>query len=363
MSADTGEKTEEPSQRKLEEAQRKGQFARSQEVQTAFVLLGGLTGLYFTGQSLWNDMATLMSMSLGHLHDTPVSPAELSGYGASGVVWFTKNVGPIVVGVVGAALLAGTLQNRFTLSSEVMGLKWERLDVMSGLQRVFSGRSAVPTLIACAKLGLIVALTWSQIQSVLSDPIFFTAVSLDRMASFLTGAAWSIALRVILVVGLMAAADYGYQWWRNHRDLMMTKEEVKDEMKNSEGNPRIKAARRRRRAASQRKMLADVPKADVVLVNPTHIAVALHYDRRTMKAPVIVAKGIRLNAKRIREIAEAHQIPILENKPLARLMFKYGRVGGEIPAQLYAAVAEVLAWVYRVNRYRYHAAGNAVTAS
>lgn len=138
----------------------------------------------------------------------------------------------------------------------------------------------------------------------------------------------------------------------------MTKEEVKEELKNTEGNPRIKAARRRRRFTSKRQMLADVPKADVVVTNPTHIAVALRYDRKTMKAPRIIAKGVRLNAGRIKEIARQHQVPVLENKPLARMLFKYGKVGGEIPAQLYAAVAEVLAWVYRVNRYRYYTEQN-----
>jgi flagellar biosynthetic protein FlhB len=183
-------------------------------------------------------------------------------------------------------------------------------------------------------------------------------VSLDRIAEFMASAGWKICLRVAVVIAVIAGADYGYQWWRTHRDLMMTKEEVKEEMKNSEGNPHVKAARRRRRSTSQRKMLAEVPKADVVLVNPTHIAIALRYDRKTMKAPKIVAKGIRLNALRIREIAQKHQIPIMENKPLARLMFKHGRVGQEIPAQLYAAVAEVLAWVYRTNRFRYHAREN-----
>jgi flagellar biosynthetic protein FlhB len=121
----------------------------------------------------------------------------------------------------------------------------------------------------------------------------------------------------------------------------------------------MKARRRRRRKAKTlRRMLQDVPTADVVVTNPTHIAVALRYDRKTMKAPVIVAKGARLNAQRIREIAARHQIPVIENKPLARLMFKHGRAGGEIPAQLYAAVAEILAWVYRVNRYRYYAEMN-----
>jgi flagellar biosynthetic protein FlhB len=129
-------------------------------------------------------------------------------------------------------------------------------------------------------------------------------------------------------------------------------------MKNSDGNQQVKARRRRRRAISKAKSLAEIPTADVVVTNPTHIAIALRYDRKTMRAPKVVAKGIRLNAKKIREIAEQHQVPIVENKPLARMLFKHGRVGGEVPAQLYAAVAEILAWVYRVNRYRYFSEKN-----
>ncbi|MDW8310887.1 MAG: EscU/YscU/HrcU family type III secretion system export apparatus switch protein, partial [Verrucomicrobiales bacterium] len=166
---------------------------------------------------------------------------------------------------------------------------------------------------------------------------------------------YKILLRVTCALAVVAAIDYAYQLWRANQDLMMTREEVKEEAKHTEGNPLVKAAQRRRRNfATKRKMLAEVPKADVVVTNPTHLAVALRYDRRTMKAPKVVAKGSRLNALRIREIALRHQVPIHENKPLARLLFKHGRVGGEIPAPLYAAVAEVLAWVYRVNAYRYY---------
>jgi flagellar biosynthetic protein FlhB len=138
----------------------------------------------------------------------------------------------------------------------------------------------------------------------------------------------------------------------------MTKEELKEDSKNSEGNQQIKNARRRRRSISKAKSLAEVPKADVIVTNPTHIAIALRYDRKTMRAPKVVAKGIRLNAQKIREIAEKHQVPIIENKPLARMLFKHAKIGGEVPAQMYAAVAEVLAWVYRVNRYRYYAEQN-----
>ncbi|HSY43623.1 MAG TPA: EscU/YscU/HrcU family type III secretion system export apparatus switch protein, partial [Candidatus Acidoferrum sp.] len=159
---------------------------------------------------------------------------------------------------------------------------------------------------------------------------------------------------------IIAVADYSYQFWRTNRDLMMTKQELKEELKNSESNRLVKAARRKRRAVTKAQALAEVPKADVVVTNPTHIAIALRYDRKTMRAPKIVAKGIRLNAEKIREIAQQHQVPIIENKPLARMLFKHGRAGGEIPAQLYAAVAEILAWVYRVNRYRYYTEQNQV---
>jgi flagellar biosynthetic protein FlhB len=193
------------------------------------------------------------------------------------------------------------------------------------------------------------------VKEVLHDPVFTSSVSLTRFGEFLAASSLKIALRVLLAVAVIAAADYGYQFWRNQRDLMMTKQEVKDEMKSTEGNPQVKARRRRALGRTKRRMLADVPNADVVVTNPTHIAVALRYDRKTMQAPRIVAKGIRKNAEQIRELARQHGVPIIENKPLARLMFKYGKVGREIPAQLYAAVAEVLAYVYRTNPYRYYA--------
>jgi len=206
-----------------------------------------------------------------------------------------------------------------------------------------------------AKLSVIIALCYGVIKKILQDPIFHSSVDVARIAAFMADSSFKLILQVGVALVVLAAADYAYKFWQTSQDLMMTKEELKEETKNTEGNPAVKARQRRRRQSiTKRKMLAEVPKADVVITNPTHIAIALRYDRKTMKAPKIIAKGIRLNASQIREIAQQHQVPIVENKPLARLMFKYGRVGGEIPAQLYAAVAEVLAWVYRVNAYRYY---------
>lgn len=359
MGEQTGEKTEQPTPRRLEEALKKGQIARSPEVQTAFVLLGGLGALSFTGREIWSQLVAATTTSLAHLHDTPISRDMLQGYAISGMLLLLKCTGPVLLGTCLAGLLAGTIQNRFNTASEALAPNWNRLNPVEGFKRLFSTRMIIPTALSMTKLGIIIALTYSEVRSILDDPIFRTSVDIGRMAGFLAGASLTIFLRVSLALLVVAAADYSYQWWRTARDLMMTKEELKEEMKSSEGNPQVKARQRRRgRSARKARELADVPKADVVLTNPTHIAVALRYDRKTMRAPQIVAKGIRLNAQRIREIARQHQVPIIENKPLARMLFKHGRVGGEIPAQLYAAVAEILAWVYRVNRYRYYAEQN-----
>ena len=354
-----GEKTEQATPRRLEEALKHGQFPHSAEVQTAFAIMAGVVALTFTGRECWYQMVTSVAAMLSHLHDIPIGVNLLQGYAVEAALVFSKCVGPVVGAVLLAGLLAGTIQNRFHTASEALTPNWDRLNPVSGFKRVFSVRSATPTVLAIVKLALIIGLTYSVVKNVLSDPVFFTAVSAARIAEFLADSAVRIMLRVGIVLAFVAAADYAYQYWQTNRDLMMTKQEVREEFKNTEGNPRVKALQRRQRGrVTVRQMLAEVPNADVVVTNPTHLAIALRYDRKTMRAPRIVAKGARLNAQRIREIAQEHQVPLVENKPLARLMYKYGRVGGEIPAQLYTAVAEVLAWVYRVNRYRYYAERN-----
>lgn len=355
MSEHAGEKTEQPTPRKLEEAQKRGQIARSAEVQTTFVLLAIVCALAFTGRETWRTMMSAAVAVLSHLHDTPLSQNAMQGYAWHSSLVLLQCVAPVVLAAMTGGLLAGTIQNRFSTASEALGFHWERLNPAEGFKRIFSGRSAVPAVVALFKFSLIFALTFSSVREVVSDPVFTSSVSLSRFGEFLGAAGLKIALRVLLAVAVIAAADYGYQFWRNQRDLMMTKEELKEEMKSSEGNPQVKVRRRRLLARPKRQMLAEVPQADVIVTNPTHIAVALRYDRRTMAAPRLVAKGIRKNAERIREIAREHGVPILENKPLARLMYKYGKVGREIPAQLYAAVAEILAYVYRKNPYRYYA--------
>jgi len=360
--AHQGEKTEQATPRRLEEAWKKGQFARSPEVQTVFVLFGAVMALLFTGQEIWRNLARLTSASLGHLHDTPLKLDGLQHFAIDLALMMGGCIWPILAGTAVGGLLAAAVQTRFRTAPDALEANWDRVNPANGFKRIFSIRAAAPAGIALAKLAVILALSYSVIAAIVQDPIFYTAVDVPRIGAFLADATLRLILRVGFALVVLAAVDYGYQLWRTNQDLMMTREEVKEEVKNQEGDPKMKARlRTRRRQISQRKMLAEVPRADVVVTNPTHLAVALRYDRRTMNAPRIVAKGSRLNALRIREIAGQHQVPVIENKPLARMMFKYGRVGGEIPAQLYVAVAEILAYVYRTNAYRYYREQNLPT--
>lgn len=358
----TGDKTEQATSRKLEEASSQGQFARSAEVQTVFVLAGGMMALSFTGYETWRYFTATFAGILGHLSGFALTADAMQGYCIQGAFVVAKCVWPVVFAAMVGGVLAGGMQSRFQTASDALEIRWNRIDPVAGLKRLFSFRSAAPAGIALVKLATIVWLTYSKITSILQDPIFFSAVSAGRIAQFLAETSMSIVTHVCLVLAVIAAIDYGYQFWRTNVDLMMTRSEVKEESKNSEGNPQVRALQRRKQQRfTHRQMLLNVPKADVVITNPTHLAVALRYDRKTMKAPQIIAKGSRLNALQIREIAQKHQVPIVENKPLARLMFRYGKVGGEVPAQLYAAVAEILAWVYRINRYRYYTEQNQPT--
>lgn len=359
MSEQAGEKTEQATPRRLEEAIKHGQFARSAEVQTLFVLVAGFAALKTFGPDLWQRLAAAQLAVLSHLHEVPLTNDAMQGYAISAALAFGLCVGPVTIATLVGGLLAGGIQNRFQTASEALSPNWDRLNPVAGFKRICSPRALMPGGLGILKLAVLAGFSWSQVRALLEDPIFYTAVDVARIAGFLADVAFGIGSRIVLALFVLASLDYAWQFWRNQRDLMMTKEEVKEEMKNSEGDPHMKARQRRRRTAkTQRQMLQEVPKADVIVTNPTHIAVALRYDRKTMKAPKVIAKGTRLNALRIREIAGQHQVPIIENKPLARLMFKHVRVGGEVPAQLYAAVAEVLAYVFRVNRYRYYAEQN-----
>lgn len=357
--ANDQEKTEQPTPRRLEEAIKHGQFPKSSEVQTVFVMFAFVFALRMAGGETWHNLALTMSSILSHLNDNIFSINALQESFIHGVIILAKCTWPIVVAIMIAGMLAGGIQSKFQAASEALEFNINRLNPVEGLQRIFSLRSAIPTIIAAIKLSVIGILCWSLIKQILADPIFYSTVGVARIAEFMAEASIKIIIRVAFVLTFIAAIDYAYQYWRTNKDLMMTREEVKEEMKSSEQNPQIKAEQRKRRfRLLRRRMFLDTARADVVITNPTHYAVALKYDPNTMKAPIVVAKGIRLVAQKIRQIAQDNNVPIIENPPLARSLYKYTRVGGEIPAMLYAAVAEVLAWVYKINRTKYYMENN-----
>jgi flagellar biosynthesis protein FlhB len=362
MSDEAGEKTEQPTAKKLEEALKNGQIPRSAEIQTVCVVFAGMWAVRKYGAELWQNLHLVFEGVLGHLHDIRLDFDALPDLAIKSALMIVTCVTPVVVATGAAGLITGALQNKFNVSSERLSPNWGRLNPMDGLKRIFSPSAAVPALLNLLKLGFIGFFSWSLVRSILDDPIFHTAVDTARIATFLAETGASLAGRMLGCLLVIAVCDYAYQVRKIGKDLMMTKEQVKDEAKQSDSNPQVKSEMRKRRLKmkSFRAQLADIPKADVVVTNPTHIAVALLYDRETMAAPKIIAKARGFNAGRIREAAKAAQIPIVENKPLARMLFKYGRVEGEVPVQLYAAIAEILAYVYRINRYRYHVQGRAL---
>jgi flagellar biosynthetic protein FlhB len=196
---------------------------------------------------------------------------------------------------------------------------------------------------------------WSAVKSIMNDPLFAAPVPAPRLGEFLLDSTLLLLSRFILALGAIAAVNYVWQLRKTREDLMMTRHEVKEEQKQSEGDPKIKAMlRQMARRYSQRQMLKAVPTADVVVTNPTHYAVALKYERGKDKAPMVLAKGEGAFARRIKALAGEHEVPMVENKPVARLLFKAGRVGKPIPVELYEAVAEILAFVYKTHRYYFH---------
>lgn len=349
------DKTEPPTQRRLEEAVKRGQFPHSVEVQTVLVVGGALLALVITGRESWGIMRNFTAEFFSNLHSMSFSTDELRSQFNKWVITYLHCVIPIFLwtcigGVVATAFITG-----FRTASEALRFDPARLNPIEGLKRILSFRTVVPFLINLLKLTIIIVFSWATVKEVLNDPIFYTSVEHTHLATFLVNCSLKLMLRIGGVLIAIATIDYLYQRFRTYKDLMMTKQELKEELKELEGDPFIKAARRRRHVAlSRRKMLAQVPKADVVITNPTFIAVALKYDYNTMNAPVVIAKGIRLFAKKIKQIAIAHGIPVVENKPLAQLLYKYCKVNSEIPAMLYSAVAELLAWVYKTNPYKYY---------
>ena len=353
--SDHENKTELPTEKRLQEARDEGNIAKAPELQAVAGLLATFTTILFAGKQTAIRVAELWAGIFGHLHEIEVSSERIEGWTKVSVMTILSLSLPVLTVSALASVLVGLLQTRFALTPKALGVKWNRLDPVKGAQRIFSKEGAMRLATDSLKLGIVGTLLYGGVQRIINDPIFSSEVEVHQLGTFIYDTALLLLFRFGLGLGGVAAINYAYQHFKVNKDLMMTTQEVKEEMKSSEGDPLVRAMRRQMaRRLLQKQMLAAIPTADVVITNPTHFAIALKYERGVDQAPIILAKGENAFAKRIKAIAATNGVPMVENKPVARMLFKFGKVGEVIPAQLYHAIAEILGYVYRTHRYYFH---------
>jgi flagellar biosynthesis protein FlhB len=348
-------KTEQPTDKKLHEAHEKGQFARAPEVQAAMGLLAIFCVILFGGRQTAVRVAEIGIAIFGHLHEFQVNSEKVGEWTKIGMLTMLGLTLPVAAVSCFASVAAGALQTRLTLSPKALEPQFSKLNPAAGLQRIFSAEGAFRLLVDSAKLAIVGGLIYGGAQRIFHDPIFYTEVEAHRLGGFIYDTTLLLLFRFGLALGALATVNYLHQKVKVNKDLMMTKQEIKDENRSAEGDPVIRNMRRQMaRRFLQKQMLAAVRTADVIITNPTHFAVALKYERGIDKAPVVLAKGENAFAMRIKEIGRTYEVPTIENKPIARMLFKFGKVGEAIPIQLYRAVAEILSFVYRTHRYYFH---------
>ncbi|MCC6237085.1 MAG: flagellar biosynthesis protein FlhB [Dehalococcoidia bacterium] len=355
----TTDRTEAPTQHRLEDARRRGQVAHSREVDTAIVLGASLLVMHIAGAQTWRGMESLLRDSFAVLGRDELLTMELTADVGRELIWRGLAILlPLFLGVAALSILGGVLQTGFVLSAEAIKPQFSRLNPLQGAKRVFaSKRSYVLVVVSTIELVFVSFVAYLAIRAHLDD-LLSLGVRRDLRPSLAIAVtiAFDVTLKVCLALLAVAAADFVFQRMEWISQLRMTKQEVKDEHRQNEGDPQVKQRMARLRRSLMTRVLASVPQADVVLTNPTHYAVAIKYDPASDRAPRVLAKGQDYLAQRIREVAVEHRVPIMQNPPLTRAIFRAVPVNQEIPPDLYEAVAEVLAFVYRLRAPRRTAA-------
>jgi flagellar biosynthetic protein FlhB len=350
-----GEKTEQATQKKLNDARKDGKVAKSKELTSAFMLVTLFLLLKIFISYMGNNFIGLFSLVYNRLSDY-INPAEV-GFTSNAVSAFImqmllqilKNVWPFFLFGVAIAIVISIIQVGWKVSTKPLQPNISKFNPISGFKRIFSKDSLFNLVMAIIKITVIALIAYFSIRNNANDLFILYEISLNQAIALVGSIILNTGLKISLVYLIVGLADYVYQKHKFSEDMKMTKQEVKDEYKNTEGDPQIKGQQRKKmQEASQRRMMQDVPKADVVITNPTHLAVALKYDANTGTAPVVVAKGEDYLAQKIKEAAKESDVEIVENKPLARMLYHNVEIGEEIPPELYQAVAEVLAAVYRM---------------
>jgi flagellar biosynthetic protein FlhB len=341
------ERTEEATSRRREESREKGQVARSQELVSVGLLAACLIYFYFGTSGFLRDLMEMMSSGFRAAGRTDLTPDSMSNFIIANIYKGFTIIFPLMLTVVVSALLVNVMQVGFLFSSESITPQISKIDPIKGLQRLFSIRSVAELIKSIFKICIVGIVAYFVIKGEIPNMLKLMDQNVWGMMTYFGHICFKILLATTVVLIVLAILDYIYQRWEYEKSLRMTKQEIKDEYKNTEGDPLIKARIRRiQREAAHKRMMAQVPKADVIITNPTHLAVAIKYDPDNMQAPQVVAKGANIIAEKIKQLAEENDVPIVENKPLAQVLYKMVDVDDLIPEDLYRAVAEVLAFVY-----------------
>lgn len=352
MPADTGagEKTEEPTPKKRQDAREEGQVAFSPDLNSSGLLIAGFCALAVLAPWLWSVLAGLLRRCLDDRLATPIVDGRdvtaLFGQAAP-VGWYLL---PFLATMFATGVALSVIQVGWHPTLKPLVPKFDRLNPLTGLQRLFSARGLMRTLTSVLKLTLVGFVAWRVIAADFTPQLTIGPDLGQRLGVECSALFW-LGMKLCLVVAVLGIADWLFQRWQHGRDLMMTKQEVREEFKQSEGDPLIKGKIRQiQRDMAQKRMMQEVPKADVVITNPTHVAVALKYEQGTSAAPVVIAKGYDEVAQRIKALAIEHGITMVENIPLARALAKEVAIGRQIPVRWYQAVAEVLSLVYKLKK-------------
>lgn len=347
-----GEKTEPATEKRRQEAIERGNIAKSQDLSSVIVLLTGFMMLRFYGPQLFGMCGEYMRYTFSHAILTEMTLANTLILINQFILTLLRILAPFLFAILLGSIISNIMQTGFLFRFDPLMPDIDRLNPVSGIQNIFSWKMVAELVKSMLKILIVSYIPYSTIRE--NIPMLTRFMQLEPVPAIIIilKIAFVMAIKIILILLFLALADWAFQKWRHEENIKMSKDEIKDEYKQREGDPRIKQKiREKQRQASSRRMMEEVPKATVVVTNPTHIACALRYDRDQDNAPMIVAMGAGLIAQKIREIANENNVPIVENKPLARQLYKMLEVGDEIPSDLYNAVVEILAQVYRMKNH------------
>lgn len=345
----SGEKTEKPTPKKREETRKKGEVAKSKELSSVAVLFSGLFAMGIYGTFMLSKIQELMKSLFSNPTINDLSIHGIMEFSQNLIISFVVILSPLLAAVFIGAILSNVMQVGFMVSGELIKPKFSKLNPFKGLKRLVSMQSVMELLKSILKLLIVGVTAYLTINHEMDNVSMLGELELGSIFYYISATFFKILLRCSTAIILLAAIDYAFQRWEFEKRIKMSKQEIKDEYKKTEGDPQVKSRIRGIQMEMARKrMMQAVPDADVVVTNPTHFAVAIKYDSLNMNAPKVLAKGAGEIAGKIKSLAAKHNIPVVENKELARNLYKLVEIGKEIPADLYQAVAEVLAYIYKL---------------